>query len=700
MTDVYIAYAREDRERVRLIAEMLQFEGWDVWMDPTDPSVARSAAIDLKLGSAGAILVIWSPFARGSEYVRSEAATGLYKNKLIQTRLDSAAPPRPFDQVEVIDVGLWSGERDDPNWRRIMSAIRLYAGLPGSTRPQVTRRATSGPAHYLEPRRSIAWAPIVAAGLLTVAGAGVWLGDPFGWRSTRVASAEEAGAITTAARELEAAELVPSSFEDTEESAEAWRRIDRKDPTGLRDYIIDFPRASGAETAQSLLRVLDAQAWVSAVTADNEAGYQSYLKGFPVDASVPGSMAADARARLVSLSSERTQAIEDIQRGLTALKLYRGDIDGKGGNGTANAVRQFATARKRAYPTLSTAAPRDLRAFADVIARAVSDSGVKIASITTASKPIIATATTSPSSTAAAEADRQRIEKAQQAANKAATQAAATQSAARSADSLALTQQQDAGAWADAEKAGTLAAYQVYLANYPSGLQAGAARSAVMRLSRPAPFSLDQIAPEVRAIADAARRAQVAANNRASAARDAASAATRAPNARSIVAADGDRYETQISNGAPNGLGVRTSGDGSSAGDVYRGELRNGQSAGVGVYEFAGNPNNASSGALRYEGEHVGDAASGYGVTYWKNGDNFAGQEVSSTQSRGVLTFSNGQRYEGEIRNGVRNGIGVVWGADGQVTMAGRWANGELVEAIAGPAAIQLTPTAAAPRTQ
>jgi hypothetical protein len=37
MTDVYLAYAREDRESVRTLSEMLRFEGWDVWMDPSEP---------------------------------------------------------------------------------------------------------------------------------------------------------------------------------------------------------------------------------------------------------------------------------------------------------------------------------------------------------------------------------------------------------------------------------------------------------------------------------------------------------------------------------------------------------------------------------------------------------------------------------------------------------------------------------------
>src|SRR5262245_21589062 len=132
MTDVYISYAREDQERVRPLAEALQLEGWDVWWDPSEPDGDSRASLDQRLGSAGAILVVWSAYSRGSEYVRSEAATGLYKNKLIQTRIDSAAPPRPFDQVEVVDLSLWSGEREDPSWRRVVQSIRLYAGAPGA----------------------------------------------------------------------------------------------------------------------------------------------------------------------------------------------------------------------------------------------------------------------------------------------------------------------------------------------------------------------------------------------------------------------------------------------------------------------------------------------------------------------------------------------------------------------------------------
>lgn len=679
MTDVYISYAREDRESVRRLSEMLRFEGWDVWMDPTEPLSTNTAALDMKLGSAGAILVVWSGYSRGSEHVRSEAATGLYKNKLIQMRIDSAAPPRPFDQVEVIDMGRWSGERDDPNWRRIVSAVRLYAGVPGIARPQVTRRAAAPPKQapppaYLEPKRSVAWAPLIAVGVLVLGGAGVWLADPFGWR-TEGGEVAEASEVSAVAPLESAAAVQPAAgpIEDTAESAADWTRVNRDDSTALRDFISDYPRSSNAETARSLLRVRDAQAWVKAVTLDNDTAYQAYLKEFPANGAMPGAMTAAATERLTSLSAERAQAIRDIQSGLSALSLYDGVIDGQGGDETVRAAKQFASSGRKSAPQLSTAAPRDLRAFADAIQKAA---GAK-----TTRSPIIATATTT--TTAAAEADRRRIAQAQAAAQVATQSTVAPQPVAAGAADALATGQQDANDWAEAARVGTAAAYQSYLTAHPTGAQAAAARSALTKLNnKPAAFSLDQIAGEVRAAAEAARRAQVSANTRAASARDTAAAAVNAPGASSIVAANGDQYEAQISGGAPNGLGVKISGSAANSGDRYRGEMRDGVSSGLGVYEFGANANN-TGGAVRYEGEHVRGGASGYGVTYWRNGDNFAGQETNASgQARGVFTFANGQKYEGDLRDGTRNGFGVVWSPDGTLLAAGRWANGDLVEPI------------------
>jgi len=721
MTDIYIAYAREDRERIRPLAEMLQFEGWDVWWDPSEPSLDSSAALDQKLGTAGAILVVWSGYSRGSEHVRSEAATGLYKNKLIQARIDTASPPRPFDQVEVVNLAGWRGEREDPEWRRVVQSIRLYAGQPNGARQQqpaakklgFPKLIPSKPA-YVENERSVAWVPMVAAGVLVLSAGGVFLLDPFGWRGggeIRSAEAdtpnEEAAAAATTP-----APVAPEDIQDTAESDAAWEALDRKDVQALRDYTNDYPRSSNTQTARSQLRVLDAQAWVEAVTVDNEAGYSNYLKNFPVNGSIPGAMAMDARDRLVALSAERTQAIEHIQRGLFAMSLYEGEIDGKAGATTVTAMKKFASQKRRNAPSLTSSAPRDLRTFADLIEKTAVDAGLMkpsseapmIAAATTNAKPTSApTTSTSPASTApgaatvpprprpstadAAEADRDRIARAQEAADT----AAAKEEERKKTEALqvAALSKLDATAWSEAQRTGTATAYQSYLAAHPTGAKATEARAAIQRLTRPASYSLDQLSPAVRTAAEAGRRAQSLATSRASAAREAASNAQSAPGLRTITGGNGDRFESQISGSAPNGLGTRLSGDIRTAGDRYRGEIRSGRASGVGVYDYSDNPANRAN-LQRYEGEHSADSATGYGVTYWKNGDNFAGQDTGGV-SRGVLSFANGQRYEGEMRNGVRNGLGVVWSADGQIVQAGRWENGQLVEPLSG-GAISLTP--------
>jgi hypothetical protein len=846
MTDVYVAYAREDRDRLRLITEMLRFEGWDLWMDPFDLSDEPSPAAELKLASARVILAFWSDSSRTSEVVRSEAATGLYKNKLVQLRVEGGAPPRPFDQVESLDFAHWRGDIDDPAWRRLIASLKQHAGEPAGTRalPNTTRKVMAPPPSmpsmaqpslsqpsqnrpppaltpptrphqvfpplqpaapqavappppvfqapppppiyqmppapppvyqmpppqppayqplppqpvyqapppppvfqpqpqppappptfqlaqqarmpvydlppappplppliqpaepserrwrqpaseldFAEPRAGtgrsggsiayaetkggggMAWGPVAAAGVLIVSGLGLWFGDPFGWRSG--AGPGESEPVAMAARTVSDApvanaEPMTAAFEDSDESNESWTRVNRKSAEALRDHVGEYPRASTAEQARSLLRVMDAQAWVTAVTADNDAAYQAYLKRFPAEGVMPGAMAVAARDRLASLGSERLQAIEEIQRGLAALELYSGPVDGKGGGTTAQAVTKFASANRRTAPSLSTGSPRELRAFAESVRRAGSRD---VASAEVA---------------AASQADLMRVAQAQALA---ASLAAAPIATPDNADALALGQQQrlaEAQAWTAADQAGTAAAFQAYLAAWPNGPNAAAAKAALTKANRPAPYSLDLLSADVRNVVDAARKSAATANQKAAAARQAATAADGLVNAGTITAANGDRFVAQIARGAPNGVGLRVRGSGANSGDRYRGELRNGLSVGVGVYEFADNPGNSGSRAARYEGEYAADAASGYGVFAWRSGDSFAGNNAGGGgQARGVLTYENGQRYEGDMSNGQRDGVGVFWGSDGAVMQAGRWSKDALAEPMKAPAAQQ-----------
>ncbi len=675
MTDVFIAYAREDIERVRPIAEALQTEGWDVWWDPSAPLVGGD---DAKLGGAHVVLAVWSAYARASDHVRAEAAAGLYGNKLVQVRIDYSPPPRPFDQVEVIDLSLWPGGREDAGWRGLSVAVRYIAGQPAAARETLPAKFMRKPAYVA--RRSLRATPFLAAALVGVLAAGAWFADPFNWRGLRpVADTSAAAArddVATAAPELSTPGLTP-------EEEYAWIQVDRRDPGAVRAFMGQFPDGGGAEAAQALLRVLDAQAWVEAVTGDTEEAYAAYLAAFPQNTAAPGVMRGEANKRIAELGAERQQAVSYIQTSLKAAGLYRGAIDGKPGAGTERAVRAFASESGVGAPDLAVAAPRELRRFGDAIARL-------------AGSPAPPRAETA----ASAEADQRRVQQAQAAAAAAAQGARAAQPVAVAvqgepgADTLAREQLAAAeqAAWTAANAANTAAAYQSFLSSYPAGARAAEARSELARLQRPAPYAVEQLASALRGPVEQARRAQQTANTRAAEARnmaaqaDAAASAARngAAGSAVIIAPDGDRYETQIANNMPDGLGVRVNGDTASNGDRYRGQLRAGLGQGLGVYEFGSNPNNAGGGALRYEGEHAGDAAAGFGVMSWRSGDRFAGEERAGGASRGVLTFADGSRYEGELLNGARHGLGVFWSAEGDVRLAGRWENGALAEAMRG----------------
>lgn len=918
MTDVYISCANADAERVAPVVEALKAEGWSVWYEPDTNSERREYAIDAELGAAGAVIVLWSSHSRDLEAVRTEAATGLYRNKLIQISMGGETPPRPFDQLEVIDLGRWSGEESDPVWQRILGCIRLFAGSPGAHRPQVVRNSARGfgseaaarpsarpvnapppveqvaqsddlngsspetvsehaseqarvepepiriapkhvfdepiedappsaarvdrslgvadqdqshptvtpgataspidqavsemerkissaaqptdyaplpdvesqserawnaepeanepeayetsshetepyePAPYEpEPYRQEAYepepqppksepirfapvggfdapsakrgdrdwmvsrddrdwiademaaatendvfarpgsaaarprpqaesrsngiAPVAIVGALAVIGGAVWFVDPMGWR----VGGEKAAFAESPAGGVEAGPVLPVATGPLSEdpvAREAWAGVDRTDPEALRSFIFEYSDTYSAETAHALLRALDAQAWADAVTADIEAGYQSYLAEFPAP---NGEMAGAASNRLASLGAERKQAITAIQVQLGALNIYRGQTTGEADAASQRAADQFASRSGAAAPVLEHAAPRDLRAFGDQLLAAVrAEAGqgagsAQVAALAVRAEPVPETgAAARPAPEAPTAVERQPV-----AAPEAVTEAPAED--ASSADSLASEALQRA-AWESASRAGTIEAYGAFLRDYPDSQNVIAARAAIEQLSRPAAYGLDWLSDDTRTWVAAAREAQQQARGRAAAARErageadevATAARSGLAEARTVVAPDGDIYETQVSNNQPNGLGVRTAGDAQSSGDRYRGELRDGLGQGLGVYEFGDNPNNQAAQAQRYEGEHINDVARGYGVTQWRNGNRFEGQDNGEAE-RGVMIFANGQRYEGQMLNGNRHGYGVFWTADGEVMMAGRWENGDLVEPMA-----------------
>ena len=68
MTDVFLSYAREDRERASVLAAALEGQGWSVWWDrKIVAGETFDETIEDQLSTAKSVVVLWSEHSVGSE---------------------------------------------------------------------------------------------------------------------------------------------------------------------------------------------------------------------------------------------------------------------------------------------------------------------------------------------------------------------------------------------------------------------------------------------------------------------------------------------------------------------------------------------------------------------------------------------------------------------------------------------------------
>ena len=132
MSDIFISYARSTERQAQMVAEALKTLGYGVWWDAELPAHrAYAEVIEERLKSAKAVVVIWSAEAAKSQWVRAEADMAREAGKLVQLRLDSAAPPLPFNQIQCANLDGWSGDLTAPGWQRVLAGVEaLTLPLP------------------------------------------------------------------------------------------------------------------------------------------------------------------------------------------------------------------------------------------------------------------------------------------------------------------------------------------------------------------------------------------------------------------------------------------------------------------------------------------------------------------------------------------------------------------------------------------
>jgi TIR domain len=131
MADIFISYAREDRDWVEKLATALQGEGFTVWWD-WDLLVGKRyrEAIETELGVAKATVVVWSQSSVHSDFVRDEAEEGQQRNILVPVLKEAVRPPAGFRQLQTADLASWNGAPDHAEFRRMLKGVSHLVGRP------------------------------------------------------------------------------------------------------------------------------------------------------------------------------------------------------------------------------------------------------------------------------------------------------------------------------------------------------------------------------------------------------------------------------------------------------------------------------------------------------------------------------------------------------------------------------------------
>ncbi|GLR47087.1 TIR domain-containing protein [Sphingomonas astaxanthinifaciens] len=161
-TDIFISYSRADRPVAKHLAQRFEGEGFTVWWDAALHSGETfDEVIERNLRAARAVVVLWSPRSVVSRWVRAEATLADRLGKLAPVVIEECERPIIFQLTHTTDLTEWTGNADDPVWRRLIEDLQRAtrssgpgaapAPAPAARRFDPSAVAAPAPARSREP---------------------------------------------------------------------------------------------------------------------------------------------------------------------------------------------------------------------------------------------------------------------------------------------------------------------------------------------------------------------------------------------------------------------------------------------------------------------------------------------------------------------------------------------------------------------
>jgi len=174
LADIFISYAREDRDWVERLAEVVEAAGMSVWWDSRQRyGKSFEAQIVEELGRARCVIVVWSRASLASDWVKDEAQEGRERGVLLPILKDGVLPPLGFKQLHSANLSDWTGgaHKALPG---VLDALRELTGKAERTvaitarpKPVKPERAHAPRAPSTTPAAKTASAPRILGRLLS-----------------------------------------------------------------------------------------------------------------------------------------------------------------------------------------------------------------------------------------------------------------------------------------------------------------------------------------------------------------------------------------------------------------------------------------------------------------------------------------------------------------------------------------------------
>jgi hypothetical protein len=134
MIDVFLSYAREDRERAGQLAGSLEACGWSVWWDrKIIAGQAFDQLIEQQLEAAKCVVVKHSV---SSEWVRNEAAAAAERGVLVPALIDEVRLPLEFRRRQTVSLVGWDGDQEQQAFAELCHHVT--ARIKGTVLPEPT----------------------------------------------------------------------------------------------------------------------------------------------------------------------------------------------------------------------------------------------------------------------------------------------------------------------------------------------------------------------------------------------------------------------------------------------------------------------------------------------------------------------------------------------------------------------------------